>query len=45
MGTKFWLQKLKERDSLGDLEVSRGIILQWFLDKYGSHVEWIQLAK
>jgi len=33
MHIKFWLEILKERDNLEDLDVSRSIILEWILGK------------
>jgi len=33
MHTKFWSEKLKERDCLEDVDVGGTIILEWFLGK------------
>ena len=46
MYTKLWLGNLKERDSLGDLDVNRTIILKQTLKKIRwDSVDWIYLAR
>ena len=46
MYTKLWLGNLKERDSLGDLDVNRTIILKQTLKKIRwDSVDWIYLVR
>jgi len=33
MQTKFWLEKMKERDNLEDIHIDGKIILDWILEK------------
>jgi hypothetical protein len=44
MRTKFWLERLKERDNLGDLGVDVRIILIDFKEIVCESADWIQLA-